>query len=74
MTNTCWIAITEKEFKYWLTEIGKTHTIFHEESKNTKEVMYFVENIATVKSYVLSKYTTYGDKVHYYKNENVVGS
>ena len=71
--STCWEHITEKEFRYWKVEIGKTHHIFSQENNNTNEVKYFIEDEGLNKIMILSCMKVYCGK-YYYKNLNVIGS
>lgn len=73
MNNTCWESITEKEFKYWLTEVGKTHHIFDLVNSLTKEKSYFIEDEGLNRIFILSVVDSYKKKL-YYKNSNVIGS
>lgn len=71
--SNCWVNITEKEFRHWMTEIGSTHHIFSEENLDGY-VEYFIEDVGLNKIGVLQKYSSpFTSTILHYKNENVVG-
>lgn len=72
MNNPCWEYITEKEFKYWLVVVNKTHHTFTEYDTLIGDTKFFIEDAGLSKIPVLIKTENY-NKVHYYKNINVIG-